>query len=207
MEGAFERAVSEVRPDELDQEAFRRAIRARDHAAWTRLTAQCLPVLLRYAARHLPRGSDPESAVQSALYQAFRKASRYDPARSPFPWLAGYCVRECLHQRRKTKLDREALSHAEPNRVDPGGHPGVLRPDACRAVERALEDLSNREYQVLTLRFGFRVSTIEIGQLLRIGTRAAQTTVTRALRRLRGTECSDDLREWLTCLMGDRVET
>jgi RNA polymerase sigma factor (sigma-70 family) len=192
-------------PSNTDTHAFRGAIRARDHAAWATLTAECYPLLLRYAVRNLPPQADAESVVQEALYRAFRKARRYDPLRAAFPWLAGFCMNECLRQRRSiarhrvTKSDWYAVHEGE-------SRPVVHEREARTSVVAALEALPRRQHEVLNLRFGFRLSCQEISEVLGISPKAAQVALTRGLLRLRTSSRSQDLREWLSCLEGGRIE-
>jgi RNA polymerase sigma factor (sigma-70 family) len=193
--------VAEEQTVDSEPDVFRRAIRARDHSAWTSLASQCYPLLLRHAVRHLPAGADPESVVQESIYKAFKKASHYDPRRSPFPWIAGFCVNECLRQRRALRR----ILKGDWNFVHPGGHGAVYQGEARTSVGAALEDLPDREYEVINLRFGFRLSTQEIAEVLGIKPQAAKMALTRALLHLRTSARSEDLREWLTCLEEGRV--
>jgi RNA polymerase sigma-70 factor (ECF subfamily) len=189
-------------PTNTQAEAYRGAIRARDHSAWTSLTKECYPVLLRYAKHNLPPQGDAEAAVQEALYRAFRKARRYDGERSPFPWLAAFCMNECWRQRRAMarrlqKPDWLAVRAAESPVSMPDG-------EAKASVESALEALPLRQHQVLSLRFGFRLSCREVAQALGISTKATQIALTRGLLRLRSSPRSHELRELLSSLQGER---
>ncbi len=175
---------------------FRQRLRRRDPAAWNQLSEQYCESLLRSAGRLLPRGADAEAVVSEVFYLALRAAKRYDTERSPYPWLSKICFNTCMRYRR----DRDPagpLLDGGAERAIQADDP-VAKEECIRAVRAALPSLGRREFQVVTLRFHFRLSSREIAQVLRLQERSVRQALTRALARLRTGPHAKELRRWMS---------
>jgi RNA polymerase sigma-70 factor (ECF subfamily) len=165
----------------MDDEAFRRGMRRRDAAVWTRLVQLYDPPLRHLAERILGPGHDAENAVGDMWVKALAGARGYDPRLRPFPWLARICANTCLSQRRRA-LRR---IQGEPQRT--GRDRRSEAEEGARALRAALCSLPKREREVVTLRYLFEISVAEITQLTQRSRKTVEKTLFRALRRLRET--------------------
>lgn len=138
--------------------------------------------LLERARGLLTADLDPENAVAQTWFMGLRGASGYDVRFPIYPWLATICTRVCLRQRRGELAGLARLRtlwsrrHARPS--GPGFEGGTL-------VRQALEALPWKDREILTLRYLFGLSYLELAQLLDLSHAALRARVTRALGRLR----------------------
>jgi RNA polymerase sigma-70 factor (ECF subfamily) len=176
-----------------DEAAFREAVRRRDPAAWARLEREHGATLYRLAARILPESQDPENAVGEVWLKALSRAHRYDPERSPFPWLARICSHVCLTQGWRSRFLRRWMARHPAERPERGG---AETSHARESLREALQSLPSREREIVTLRFLFEVSPGEIARLLGVERGTVDRTLFRGLERLRGKAGSGVDTEW-----------
>ena len=135
-----------------------------------------------YAAYHLGDGPDAEDVTSEVFENAVRYRDSYDPAKGePLTWLIG--------------IARRCVSHAIANRA---GAPGELSDIEsatdveAETVERltldaALASLSQRDRDLLALRYAIDLRPREIAVLLDMSPNATTVALHRALARLRAT--------------------
>lgn len=133
------------------------------------------------------RKEDAEDLTQATFERALKAWHRFDPRRaSPKTWLLTI-ARNLLIDHHRRSRGREALTLTED--VEPAdGRPSVgdeLRHDLSPALASALDSLSQREREVLALRFGGDMSGPEIAEMLGLSLANVQQIASRALRRLR----------------------
>jgi RNA polymerase sigma factor (sigma-70 family) len=129
--------------------------------------------------------ADAEDLTQETFERALRAWDRYDPARGGITtWLLAIARNLLVDHLRSDRqgrlrpvdeLDDDALA-AAPDRHDLG-----LDPD----LERALAELSDRERELIALRFGGDLTGPEIAALTGLTLANVQQILSRALRRLR----------------------
>lgn len=149
---------------------------------------------------------DPSDVVQETLAEAARKLGDYARHRPlPFyPWLRQLAWNRLvdLHRRhvqaRRRSVtreeaqgppldDRSALDLAERLLAsDSGPVRRLLRDELRRRVRDALDQLSDRDRELLVMRHLEQLSIREIAAVLAIGEGAVKTRLVRALQRLRG---------------------
>ena len=131
--------------------------------------------------------ADVEDLTQQTFERALRAWGRYDPERaSVATWLlviARNLLVDHLRSSRRTRerplddlLANDAALTAAPDRHDLG-----LPPD----LERALAELSERERELIALRFGGDLSCPEIAALTGLTLANVQQILSRSLRRMR----------------------
>jgi RNA polymerase sigma factor (sigma-70 family) len=132
------------------------------------------------------RVGDPglaEDLTQSTFERALRAWPRYDPRRgSERAWLLAIAANLLVdHHRRNHDRAPEPLEDH-----DPPGDPGPQEVLARSAeLHQALTQLSQREREVLALRFGGDLSGPEIAELMGLSLANVQQITSRALRALR----------------------
>lgn len=124
-----------------------------------------------------------EDLTQLTFERALRAWERYDPARAaPLTWLLAIARNLLIDHARADRsagqvpLDTER--HGEP--APPPGLPGL-----SPAVATALEQLGDREREILALRFGADLKGPEIAALTGLSLANVQQILSRSLRQLR----------------------
>lgn len=132
-----------------------------------------------YVAYRIGDGAEAEDVTSETFERALRYRDSYDPRRGePVAWLIGI-ARRCIEGAR---LRPEALEHRD-------DLPGTLDLEA-ETVDRvtlaqAVEQLEDRDRELIALRYGSDLSARQIGELLELKTNAVEVALHRALARLR----------------------
>ena len=137
---------------------------------------------------------DAEEVVQDTFVYAMRNLARYDPDRAGFrTWLFIIATSRARNKRRRRWLPTVSLRQLLQAGVEPPALEGGRRPpeesveDAGRhrAVRRALEQLSPKLREAAVLRYFEGLTYREIGQILDIPHKTAESRVRLAHRALR----------------------
>jgi RNA polymerase sigma-70 factor, ECF subfamily len=136
-----------------------------------------------YLAYHLRNRDAAEDLTQGTFERALRAWSRFDPRRaSESTWLLAIARNLLIDHYRR---DRSALVQPIDERVEPT----VPGPEERLAVSGELGDalatLSDRDREVLALRFGGDLTGPEIATLLDLSLANVQQILSRSLRKLR----------------------
>jgi RNA polymerase sigma-70 factor (ECF subfamily) len=133
-----------------------------------------------FVAYRIGAGHDAEDVTGEVFERALRYRRGYDPAKgAPLAWLVGI-ARRVLADRAVTGLETVAAVPETPA-------PGELEGDAVErlTLAAALQRLSERDRELLAMRYGADMKAAEIAQVLESTTNAVEVAVHRALRRLR----------------------
>ena len=134
-------------------------------------------------ARH-----DAEDLTQATFERAIRAWPRYDPARASFKtWLLAIAQNLLIDHHRRERSRRHPSTDAEGfDEALLGSATGPEeRFELSPALSAALATLSEREREVIALRFGGELSGPEIAQLLELSLANVQQIASRALRKMR----------------------
>jgi RNA polymerase sigma-70 factor (ECF subfamily) len=168
--------------DATDAELLLR-VADRDRVAFELLYQRYVRSVFGLALRRLRDRQRAEDAVQETFTAVWRSAASYRPERGPAaPWL--YAVA------RNAIVDRQrARSEPPAEAVDsPSGEPGP--PDRAEAafvawrVHRALEELPDKEREVVELAYWSGLSQSEVAEFLHIPLGTVKTRTRSALARL-----------------------
>lgn len=140
------------------------------------------PLLRRvyaYAAYRLGPGSDAEDVVSETLERALRYRGSYDPSRgTPTAWILGIARRVMAERVQSTVPAAEV-----PDVPDPAD---ALAASVERmTIEAALEQLPERDRELLSLRYGADLKASQIADVLGMQVNAVEVALHRALARLR----------------------
>ncbi len=133
-----------------------------------------------YVAYRIGDGPDAEDATSETFERALRHRDSYDPRRGePLAWLIGI-ARRCSSD----VVARRQLVVAD---VDDSAAPDDVVDAAIRrvSVAAALSVLSERERELIALRYGADLTARRIAELLGIPTNTVEVALHRALERLR----------------------
>jgi RNA polymerase sigma-70 factor (ECF subfamily) len=133
-----------------------------------------------YVAYRVGEGPDAEDITSAVFENALRYRSTYDPSRGePATWLLGIarrCVTKAFVERRSsTEVETEAPLDVE--------HQVLQR----LMLQGAVATLSERERDLIALRYGADLGARQIAELLGLTTNAVEVALHRALSRLRTT--------------------
>jgi RNA polymerase sigma-70 factor (ECF subfamily) len=175
-------------PDET-QELIARGL-AGEQAAYVALYDQYSGVIYRLAYSLLQHQEDAEEVLQDSFEYAFRRLDHFDPRKSAFKtWLYRIAVSRCHNKRRRKwlpSLSLQSLGDAEAK------DPAAPLPDERaalneqqRAVWDAVRELSPKLREVAILRYYGGLQYGEIGQVLDIPAKTAESRMRLAHKALR----------------------
>jgi RNA polymerase sigma-70 factor (ECF subfamily) len=133
-----------------------------------------------YVAYRIGDGPEAEDVTSEAFAQALRYRGTYDPRKGdPAAWLIGIarrCLAQALAARVETSDDTPYVATH-----------GSLEEDAVRRLDvaAALASLSERDQELIALRYGSDLTARQIGEVLELETNAVEVALHRALSRLR----------------------
>jgi RNA polymerase sigma factor (sigma-70 family) len=140
-----------------------------------------------YLAYRVGSREEAEDLTQATFERALRSWSRYEPRRAaPRTWLLSIAHNLLIDHYRATAArpvtvpDESAAEHARGVQAGPE-HDLGLSPE----LAHALATLSQRDREVLALRFGGELTGPEIAELLGLSLANVQQILSRCLRRLR----------------------
>jgi RNA polymerase sigma-70 factor (ECF subfamily) len=137
-----------------------------------------------FLAYRLGRRHDAEDLTQLTFERALRAWGRFDPARAqPATWLLAIARNVLIdHWRADRSAQHEELDPELPGLPSHGMGPELgLEPE----LEHALAALSDRDRELLALRFGADLTGQQIAELSDMSLAAVQQSLSRSLRRLR----------------------
>ena len=135
-----------------------------------------------YAAYRLGDGHDAEDVTSEVFERAIRYRKSFDRSKGePLGWLLGIarrCADDALSKRRRPP------DEPEPDEIAASGS---VEEDTVRrmTLDGALEQLSERDQELIALRYGAELTAAQIAEVLDAQTNAIEVALHRALGRLR----------------------
>lgn len=149
--------------------------------------ATLIPQVYAYAAYRLGDGPDAEDATSEVFERAIRYRKSYDHTKGePVAWLLGIarrCVDAALAGRPRDRSELEETVDAT-----------SMEDDSVRrlTLAAALAHLSERDQELIALRYGAELTAAQIAQVMDMQTNAVEVALHRALSRLRHQLEADD---------------
>jgi len=142
-----------------------------------------MPELYAFFAYRLGSRSDAEDLTQETLERAFRAWARYDPARASVrTWLLAI-ARNLLIDHYRASRGRQALVLSDEHEIEAATVEPSLGLDHRLAA--ALGALSDRERELVALRYGADLTGPEIAAVTGLSLANVQQILSRSLRRMR----------------------
>lgn len=181
------------RPESLSSDETQLLIQrclAGEQPAYVALYDQFSGVIYRLAYSLLQHREDAEEVLQDSFEYAFRRLDHYDPRKSAFKtWLYRIAVSRCHNKRRRKWLPSLSLQQlVEVDVKDPAAAPPderVALSEQQRAVWEAVAALSPKLREVAILRYYGGLQYGEIGEVLDIPTKTAESRMRLAHKTLR----------------------
>ncbi|MBL1133996.1 MAG: sigma-70 family RNA polymerase sigma factor [Chloroflexi bacterium] len=171
-----------------------------DQTACTDLYDLYAPGVYRLAYSVLLHRQDAEDVVQEVFVYVFRNLKLYDPNRGQFrTWLYTITISRCRNARRRKMLPTVALSDLLLLGLEPHGpesenpETASLREDANRVLGQALKTLSSRLREAVALRYGQGLTYREMGEILNIPPKTAESRIRLAHEALRSAMQPNDI--------------
>jgi RNA polymerase sigma-70 factor (ECF subfamily) len=168
--------------DATDSELLVR-VADRDRVAFELLYQRYVRSVFGLALRRLRDRQRAEDAVQETFTAVWRSAASYLPERGPAaPWL--YAVaRNAIVDRQRARVEPPAEAVDSPS-ADPGPPDQVEASFVAWQVHRALEELPDKEREVVELAYWSGLSQSEVAEFLHIPLGTVKTRTRSALARL-----------------------
>ncbi|MFW6068992.1 MAG: RNA polymerase sigma factor [Chloroflexota bacterium] len=161
-----------------------------DEAAFSALYHQYAAYIYRLTYSYLQHKEDAEEVLQDTFEYAFRRIHRYDARKASFKtWIYQIAVSRCRNKRRRKWLPTFSLAHVRER--DTEDREAVL-PDEMLALNarqqeiwKALNELSSKLRETAVLRYYEGLSYPEIGEILGIPAKTAQSRMRLAHKALK----------------------
>jgi RNA polymerase sigma-70 factor (ECF subfamily) len=158
----------------------------RDRLAFEQLYHRYVRSIMGLALRRLRDRGRAEDAVQEIFAAVWRSAASYRPERGPAaPWL--YAVaRNAIIDRMRARTEQPTAEAPEVASGEPGPLERAERSYVSWRVHRALEELPEKEREVIELAYWSGMSQSEVAEYLHIPLGTVKTRTRSALTRLAG---------------------
>lgn len=172
---------------------------AGDEAAYALLYRHYASYIYRLAYGLLQHREDAEEVLQDSFEYAFRRLAHYDPQKAAFKtWLYQIAVSRCRNKRRRRWLPTLSLSQTEHDELAdphlPAADEGLLLNEREQLVWAALRALSPKLRETALLRYYEGLTYEEIGQILSIPAKTAESRMRLAHKTLYQLLANEDLR-------------
>jgi len=163
---------------------------AGDETAFTLLYQAHASIVYRLAYSVLQHKEDAEEVLQDSFDYAFRRLRQYNPNKSAFKtWLYQITVSRCRNKRRRKWLPSLPLNmlgeHVTPKDTHPLPDEQLMLDDQQVTVWQALSQLSPKLRETAVLRYYDGLSYQEIGQILGIPAKTAESRMRLAHKALK----------------------
>jgi len=188
-----ELSVTEAPEDDL---ACIKRIGRGDQRAYRELVDRYLGRIVSFALRILNDRAEAEEVAQETFLKLWTEAKNFEPRAQPKTWLYRIARNQCIDRLRRKRSRGRSLELDETD-SDTNENAGVDRPSllivrkqTAERVQRALDELPERQRAAITLVHYEGLSGAEASQVLDISVEALESLLTRGRRSLR-----DRLRE------------
>jgi RNA polymerase sigma-70 factor (ECF subfamily) len=176
--------------DDITQSLIVRCL-AGEESAYADLYNQYAAMIYRLNYSLLQHKEDAEEVLQDSFDYAFRKLHRYDPKKSAFKtWLYHIAISRCRNKRRRKRLPSFSLSQLAgqdiPDETVPTPDERLILDDQQKRVWNAVSALSPKLRETAVLRYYEGLSYGDIGQILGIPAKTAESRMRLAHRQLYG---------------------
>jgi RNA polymerase sigma-70 factor, ECF subfamily len=177
--------------DEQSHALISRCLSGED-SAYVVLYNQYAGMIYRLCYSLLQNREDAEEVLQDSFEYAFRKLAHYDANKSAFKtWLYQIAVSRCHNKRRRKWLPTFSLNQLVGQDVADCDSPTPTEmmqlTERQQVVWTALQELSDKLREAAVLRYYEGFSYVEIGQILGIPTKTAESRMRLAHKALRET--------------------
>jgi RNA polymerase sigma factor (sigma-70 family) len=146
------------------------------------------PRVYNYLRYRLNSPDDVEDLISLVFEKAFTHRAQYDPAKGAFStWLFQIARNELSNFYRSRERQARWVADTElPGDIvlEISPESRVIEQETIAQLLQGLGQLSERDQEVISLKFGSRLSNIEIGQIMELKEKTVSVVLLRAMRRL-----------------------
>ena len=165
---------------------------AGEESAYVALYNEYAGMIYRLCVSLLQHREDAEEVLQDSFEYAFRRLDQYDANKSGFKtWLYQIAVSRCHNKRRRKWLPTFSISHLLNQGQDVTDQDAPTPAEAMQLTEKqqvvwqAIQNLSEKLRETAVLRYYEGFSFVEIGQIVGIPTKTAESRMRLAHNALR----------------------
>ncbi len=164
-----------------------------DRQAFARLVERHQAVVLRVAASMVGSGGAADDVAQDAFVKAFTRLHQFHEGRSFRAWLLAIVANEARNRYRSESIRAAVTLRVAQNPASNGGRDATTLDPADHAIvhdrrgrlAQAVASLSDRDREVVALRFFAELSERETAEVLGCAIGTVKSRLSRALGRLR----------------------
>jgi RNA polymerase sigma-70 factor (ECF subfamily) len=156
---------------------------------FTELFGQYYPRIYNYLRYRVNAREDAEDLISAVFEKAYTHRHQFDPNKGTFStWLFGIAHHTLanFYRTRQRRSVWEAEEELPEDLVKPDSSPEtlVIQQEAMAQALQGLSQLSERDQEVISLKFAGRLSNQEIGQVMTLPEKQVSVVLLRAMRRL-----------------------
>jgi RNA polymerase sigma-70 factor (ECF subfamily) len=147
------------------------------------------PRIYRYLRYRVESQEDAEDLASVTFERAYTRREQFDAAKGAFSaWLFRIAHNVLANyfrtRQRRTVNEAEGDLPADIMTPDPSPESKVIQAEAIAGLMRSLKYLSERDQEVISLKFAGQLSNKEIGQVMGLNEKTVSVVLWRAMRRL-----------------------
>jgi RNA polymerase sigma-70 factor (ECF subfamily) len=151
---------------------------------------QYYPRIYNYLRYRVNSVEDTEDLINTIFEQAYRRRTQFDPSRGAFStWLFRIAHNELVsYYRRNTSRSHWETGVEIPTDLvtsEPSPEAQLVHQETLVLMLRCLERLSERDQEVISLKFASRLRNNEISEIMEMPEKTVSVVLLRAVRRLR----------------------
>ena len=156
---------------------------------FAKLFRQYYPHIYNYLRYRVPLQKDAEDLAGMVFERAYARREQFDATKGAFStWLfrIAHNTLANYHRARQRRLAHEAEGSLPADLVtsEPSPEAQVIEREAIARLLRGLKHLSERDQEVIILKFAGQLSNKEIGQIMELNEKTVSVVLWRAMRRL-----------------------
>lgn len=154
------------------------------------LFQQYYPRIYNYLRYRVSSAEDAEDLIGTVFEQAFAHRAQFDPGRGAFStWLFRIAHNELVsyYRKRTSRSNWETGAEIPTDLVtsDPSPEAQLVHQEVLILMLRCLEGLSQRDQEIISLKFAGRLRNNEISEIMEMPEKTVSVVLLRAVRRLR----------------------
>ena len=156
--------------------------------AFARLYDQFMPKVFRYINYRIVDMHMAEDLTSTVFEKALTKFKSYDSEKAGFStWIFSIARNTLIDHYRTHKADRNVpLENALPLSAETVSVEEVItREEECQILQKCVKELSAREQEIISLKFGGEMTNREIARMTGLSESNVGTTIFRTVRKLR----------------------
>ncbi len=168
--------------EEISKEIIERA-KDGDREAMSEIFETYKDYVMRSSYIMLGRVEEAEDVTENVFFKVFTRIQRLDIERDFRPWLSSIVINETRNYVNKNKItlfkDNADQTYIEPSTIN-------LNREEILDVREGLKKLTQKEKEIITLRYYYELTIEEISRILKLPKNTVKVRIHRTLKKLRG---------------------